>query len=158
MNSVLPTFMPLKFPVSLVSRIFSLTAHESVCSRSLPIGTCVLDLDKQIKTKLRSICPSDWRGKGSSAPCLFIMWATVWLPVWNMTPFWPVAPQTVTATGNGKSNGKISENVRSFTKWSSAKAQVTRLPITSHHITSKQTPNPELQSVAESNQEAHMLP
>jgi len=51
-----------------------------------------------------------------------------------MTPFWPVAPQTVTATGNGKSNGKISENARSFTKWSSAKTQVTRLPITSHHV------------------------
>lgn len=75
-----------------------------------------------------------------------------------MTPFWPVAPQTVTATGNGKSNGKISENVRSFTKWSSAKTQVTRLPITSHHITSKQSPNPELQSAAESNQKPTCFP
>lgn len=34
-----------------------------------------------------------------------------------------------------------------------------RSPISpSHHITSKQTPNPKLQSVSESNQKAHMLP
>lgn len=57
-----------------------------------------------------------------------------------MTPFWPVAPQTVTATGNGKSNGKISENVRSFTKWSSAKTQVTHLHITSHHVKTDSKP------------------
>lgn len=58
----------------------------------------------------------------------------------KLDPFWPVAPQTVTATGNGKSNGKISENVRSFTKWSSAKTQVTRLPITSHHVKTDSKP------------------
>lgn len=65
-------------------------------------------------------------------PLKFITWTAAWLPIWNLTLFWPLAPQTATAAGNGKTSGKISENVRSFTKWSSAKSLLTSLHVSSH--------------------------
>lgn len=93
MNSTLPTRMPLKFPVYLVSRIFNLAAHESEHNCSLPTGTCVPNLEKQIDRDQIMYYLSIWlEGKGSFVTCLFIMWATIWLPVGNLTPFWPVAP------------------------------------------------------------------